>query len=194
MDILAVSILQFFIYNSNKYNYWVDQDISASNSYYGGYLYSGPLIKAGYTAVIASQSTISQTVKPERITFIPPNSNYYRSQFYLSTGPLCTLNPSKAQTKYIEGKKRTKSNLYYEEKFDFKNSPLNFRNFLAFMFSEDSKDFFFIDNEFYVNSVKFMKQKTFTGKIMNEETEKGVNTYPFFKNTSFYIKIAPDLE
>ena len=72
-----------YIHNSNKLNYWVNEEISASATYYGTYYYPGPVLKPNDGLGVGSSASIEKKLKRERITFIPPNSNYYRSQFHL---------------------------------------------------------------------------------------------------------------
>ena len=181
-----------FIYNSNKWNYWVDEEISALQSYYGGYYYKGPLLKPGYSASAGVQNSSSKTIKPERITFIPPKSYYYRSQFYLISDDYYKIDSETATKKNIEGEKPEKSNSYYEVNFNYQNSPLKFRNYIAFSFSETSQSFFFIDNEFYVKSIKQMKNNTFRGKILGDGDYSIQYEFPFRKSTSFYFEFMPD--
>lgn len=72
-----------YIDNSVKLNYWVDEEKSKALISYGSYFYDGPLLKPGYTISSTDGASFSSIVKVERITFIPPKSNYYRSQFYI---------------------------------------------------------------------------------------------------------------
>lgn len=181
-----------FIYNSNKLNYWVDEQQSALASYYGGYFYNGPLIKPGYTINEGVQASASTTVKPERITFIPPKSFYYRSQFYLMPVDYFKID-SKTLTKTSvqrndQPKKKT---TVYEQTFDYTTSPLKFRNYLAFSFTENATNFFFIDNEFYLAAVKEMDYNHYRGALVTDSQGHTVYSRPFKKKTSFYIKIDP---
>jgi hypothetical protein len=82
-----------FIYNGNKLNYWVDEQKSSFASYYGGYYYNGPSIRS--SSSIGIQTTSGSTVKPERITFLPPKSNFDRTQFYLLPIAYYNINPKK---------------------------------------------------------------------------------------------------
>lgn len=169
-----------FIYNDNKLNYWVDEAQTKSSSYYGGYYYAGPLIKPGFTITEMAQSTNSSTIKPERITFIPPKSNCFRSQFYLL--PVANFDlklDSKSFSMPRNDDPSKEENIYYQD-FTYNNSPLRFRNYLSFSFSENSQQFFYVDNEFYLTSVKEMDYHR-----QDDAYEK-----PFKKPTSFYIKIS----
>ena len=55
-----------FIHNSNKLNYWVDEEFSSLESYYSGYYYKGPLLKPGYTVNAGVQNTSSKTIAMAR--------------------------------------------------------------------------------------------------------------------------------
>ncbi|WHZ07398.1 MAG: hypothetical protein OJF59_001151 [Cytophagales bacterium] len=180
-----------FIHNSNKMNYWVDEEFSTLQSYYGGYYYKGPLLKPGYTVGTAVQTSSSKMVKPERVTFIPPKSYYYRTQFYLLPNDFFSINSKVAPTKYADGEKPKKSNSYREVNYNHQTSPLKFRNYLAFSFSETGQTFFFVDNEFYVTSIKQMKKNLFRGRFIDEDDYKSYYTLPFRKPISFYYEIIP---
>ncbi len=178
-----------FIYNDNKLDYWIDESQTQSLSYYRGYYYNGPLLKPGYSYNEGLQSSNSSTLKPERLTFIPPKSNYYRSQFYLWPGEHYKL---KAITKFSvvpRNDNQNKKTKVYTEEFSRSNSPLRFRNYLTFSFTESSPQYFFVDNEFFLNSVKQMDYRHFRGKVIGLD-ENGFQEYekPFKRKTSFYIK------
>jgi hypothetical protein len=160
-----------FIYNSNKLNYWIDEQKSSLASYYGGYYYKGPLIKPGFTLNEGIQTSAATTIKPERITFLPPKSNYYRTQFYLLPVAYYKIDPKTADKILVDRVDNpNKKTTVYELNFDNINTPLKFRNFMAFSFSENSQSFFFIDNEFFLTSVKEMNAKQFTSKQSNDGT------------------------
>lgn len=181
-----------FIYNTNKLNYWVDEQQSALESYYGGYFYNGPLIKPGYTINEGVQATTSTTVKPERITFIPPKSFYYRSRFYLMPVNYFKFDKkSMTKTSVERNDMPKKKTTVYEQNFDYLSSPLKFRNYLAFAFTENATDFFFIDNEFYLSTVREMEYRHYLGGTFKDNQGKSVYSRPFKKKTSFYIKIDP---
>lgn len=72
-----------FIYNSDKLDYWIDELQSKGESYYGGYYYNGPALMPGLSVKKGVSASTSKTIKPERVTFIPPKSKSYRYQFYL---------------------------------------------------------------------------------------------------------------
>jgi hypothetical protein len=169
-----------FIYNDNKLNYWVDEAQTKSSSYYGGYYYSGPLIKPGFTINEMTQNLSSSTIKPERITFIPPKSNCFRSQFYLLPISYYNLKFDSNSFTVPRNDNPSKDIRVYYKVFNYDNSPLRFRNYLSFSFSENSQQYFYIDNEFFLNSV------------MEMDYRKRENLYekPFKKQTSFYIKIS----
>ncbi len=182
-----------FIYNDNKLNYWVDETQTKSAAYYGGYFYTGPLLKSGYTINQGVQSSVSSTVKPERETFIPPHSNYYRSQFYLLPISYYQLKlDCQKDVVPCSSIPENKATICKEE-FSLNNSPLHFRNYLAFSLSDNSSQFFFVDNEFYLSSVKEMDTRYYLGDIVG--TNNGEPIYKngakneFEKGTSFYIRM-----
>ncbi|MBY0432538.1 MAG: hypothetical protein K2U26_00345 [Cyclobacteriaceae bacterium] len=181
-----------FIHDYNKMNYWVDEEFSTLQSFYGGYYYKGPLLKPGYAVTAGTQTSSSKTVKPERVTFIPPKSYYYRTQFYLVPNNYFPINTKVASIRYADEDKPKKSNSFQEVNYDYRTSPLKFRNYLAFSFSESAQTFFFVDNEFYVSSIKQMKKSLFRGRLTNRDTYNEEYTLPFRRPTSFFFEIAPE--
>ena len=76
-------------------------------------------------------------------------------------------------TKMQREDKPNKQEIVYEKTYTYNDSPLKFRNFIAISFEEDSKQYYYQDNEFYLSSVK-----EFNGKH-----------FDFTKLTSFFIKL-----
>lgn len=180
-----------FIYNDNKLNYWVEETQTNISSYYGGYFYNGPLLKPGFTINEGIQNSTSSTIKPERVTFIPPKSNYYRSQFYLLPVDYYKVNLNCQTSVVPRNDKPNKKTTIYSEDFSFNNSPLRFRNYLAFSFAENSQQFFYIDNGFYLTSVKEMDYRHYRGERVGlDKNQRPIyGKSPFKKETSFYIVI-----
>jgi len=177
-----------YIDNSSKLDYWVDGEVSSSLSYYGSYFYSGPLVKAGYQVSEGAAVSTATTVKLERITFIPPNSNSFRSQFYLFPVEYLELNEDSKSIEVLKRRSKKKMTKIYTQNFSKSDSPLVFRNYLAFSTSEDFKDEIFIDNEFYLSSIKEMDYEYFR---YLEKDSKGnwVEIKPFKRPTSFYLYV-----
>ncbi len=174
-----------FIYNDNKLNYWVEETESSNYSkYYGKYYYNGPLLKPGVTSDGETYSN-THTIKPERITFIPPKSNYYRSQFLLL--PIDYFEFSNYDSSIVSrnDKPKKQTTIYYKN-YLYNNSPLRFRNYLAITLSENSQKFIFIDNEFYINSVKEIDKRHFNGKKIGNNQDYYYEN-PFKRATLFYI-------
>lgn len=179
-----------FIYNKNKLNYWIDEQRASITGYYRGYFYNGPLIKPGFAINDGVQMATSTMVKPERVTFIPPKSFYYRSQFYLL--PVANLKVDvKAAVRSTVPRNdypRKQTNVY-EQNFNPTTSPLTFRNYLAYSLSENVTNPQYVDNEFYLSSVKEMDYRHFLGKAVESHNGKSTFARPFKKKTSFYVHI-----
>lgn len=177
------------IYNSSKLNYWVSDNKSDVAAYYGSYYYNGPIVAPGYNVseeIGVANSTSSNY--NEKVTFIPPRSNYYRSQFRFMSEEFIPVDKSKFEmvTCNEDEKKKTK---VYSAQFDKNNTPLVLRNFLSVSKSGKFDDEIFIDNEFYVSGVQYMYIGHALGKYKEKTNAKGEKIYdlPYKKNTSFYI-------
>lgn len=182
-----------FIYNDNKLNYWNEETQTSSTSYYVGYIYDGPLLLPGIAINKGIQNSSSSTIKPEKVTFIPPKSNYYRSQFYLLPVDYYKLNLNCNSLDVPRNDKPKKITTIYSEDFTMSNSPLRFRNYFSFSFTENAQNFFFIDNEFYLTSVKEMDYRHYRGKSLGKD-ENGNQLYekPYKKQSSFFINVPDD--
>ncbi len=174
-----------FIYNSLKLNYWIDEQQTTFSNYYGSYFYKGPLIKSGYTLSEGVQTGQSNIIKPEKTTFIPPQSFYYRSQFYiLPSEYFLTNSDSFEKTTVIRNDDSSKKTNIYTLNFKEENSPLKFRNFLSISLEENSNNFIYIDNSFYLKSINEMDYLHFEAAKLND-----TDTNPLKKKNSFYLKV-----
>ena len=181
-----------FIYNDNKLDYWIDKTETNSTAYYGGYYYNGPLIRTELTGFEGYSTSVSSTVKPERVTFIPPKSTYYRSQFYLIPDKNFKLNLSAQENEVPRNDLPKKKTKVYSEQFTENNSPLYFRNYLAVAFNENTESNFYIDNGFYLAAVKEMDVRHYRGKVVPAYQEKIIDhkDSPFNKPNSFFIPVS----
>jgi len=179
-----------FIVNDKRLNYWVDEEQSSETSYYGAYFYNGALLKSGFSVTKGTTLTSSSTVKPERIALIPPKSFLTRSQFYLLPVEYYKLNKNCNKSIEPRNDNPNKNTTIFFETFSNSNSPLRFRNYIAISFKEYSQDFRFIDNAFYLASIKEMDLRHFQGKKVGRD-EKGKFIYeePYKKMTSYFIRI-----
>jgi hypothetical protein len=191
-----------YIDNSVKLNYWVDEEKTKGLSAYGSYYYDGPLLKPGYAISSKGGASISSTVKVERITFIPPSSNYYRSQFYILPINFFKLDTKTEFDEVPRKDKPKKKTKVYKATFTKEKSPLVFRNFLTFSLSEDFVTEFYVDNEFYIQQVLEMDKRHFEqyrydddGKwYIKDENGNPILFSDFQSPSSFYLKIKKNVE
>lgn len=189
-----------YISNTVKINYWEDitttKGIEARQTViYNRKYNNGFNIKNYYTSnsigVISSVSA-----KPEKITFIPPNSNYIRTQFKLL--PINELKIKNYEIIQVPNLiKADKLENAYEKKISKNESPLIFRNFITLSYNENFSTEFYIDNEFYVakvtkirsNRFEEIKRKDNTAFFEKDENGKIIKINPYKNDKSFYIKI-----
>lgn len=158
-----------YIDNTVKLDYWIDEEKSSSLS--ESYYYFGPILRPSFA--VNSSVSISNTtkVKVERITFIPPKSNYYKSDFYILPINFFELNTTTEFEEVSRNDKPKKETKVYYTSFTKENSPLIFRNFLTFSLSEDFESEFYVDNEFYIQNILEMEEKHFEQFSYDEEKE-----------------------
>lgn len=185
-----------YIDNSVKLDYWRDESKIEQKSIYGAYTpKSNPVILAGNT-----YSTVS---KNERITFIPPNSNYSKTSFIIL--PINGIKLDGEMEKSVVNLKYKRNILVdtYSKEYSKLESPLVFRNYLTLSFSEDFEDEFHVDNEFYISKVVEVDSRAFEHykydtldsrrSIVYNETNRPIKISDYKKSSSFYIRIAPEV-
>lgn len=177
-----------YIDNSVKLNYW--EDVERISGLHATYYYESQQYKTSTKGV-----SVSTKVKQERITFIPPKSKYQRSQFYILPISFHSLDKKGPYTeeKLREGSPRI-TKVYYME-FSKEASPLVFRNFLTFSLTEDFKDEFYVDNEFYISKILELDEASFFQRAGYGNTPRHTRTaeyyekLPYRDRRSFFIKL-----
>ena len=159
-----------FIFNNQKLNYWVEEQKTTSSIFMLSHSrptrYLAPRDYLGLngqftneTIGISQGNSSSVTVKAERVTFLPPKSKCNYSNYVLLPGNSFAFDYKKVTRREINRPNdiQKKENIF-EIIFDKSNSPLVFRNFLAFTFEESGRNFNYVDNEFYLSKAMEMKQ------------------------------------
>ena len=192
-----------YVANSVKLNYWIDEEKNQTFSSYGSYFDNGPLLRPSYAVSATAGASITSKVKVERITFIPPASYYYRSQFFILPISFYKIDTKSGFEEVPRNDKPKKMTKVYKADFTKENSPLVFRNFLTFSTTENSETEFYIDNEFYIDEVLEMDRRHFE-QLRRDYTRKVGKWYisdasgnqilftEFKKHTSFYLRIPDD--
>lgn len=178
-----------YIPNSNKLNYWVDEERSKSISYYGGYFYNGPSLREGVTVNLGTASSSTSKIKIERITFIPPKSSYHNYPLHLLSKPYVKIPiDTKSQEIRRNDNPRMKTKVY-EVDYSKDSSPLRFRNFLTLSLTEDFQNEFYIDCEFYVSKIKEMDYRHFEKYNLRDNNGRYVYVTPFTRSTAFFVSV-----
>jgi len=180
-----------FIYNNIKLNYWSDEEITNSTQIYNSSSYRNSN-NPEFLYTNGNSASTSKTIRPEKITFIPPASYYSKKQFYLTSGSNFKMSINSESMIVPRNDNYNKNTVIYYSNYTKELSPLKFRNYLAFTMSETGSDYFFIDNDFYISSIKEMSTKHFNGppimidQFGNEKySSKFISPNSFFKQISF---------
>jgi hypothetical protein len=183
-----------YINNSIKMNYWNDEASTKTISEYE----SSSFIFLGSRDVYSKTNGISSslTTKPEIITFVPPNSNYTRKQFYLTPKSFIKIPVNSYRIEKIPAfNDPEKQATLYVKDFQKDESPLVFRNFITFSFSDKFDQEFYLDHEFYISRVTKMEKKQLgkykvdkkTGNIIRDEDGRFKIFSHYEKGTSYYV-------
>lgn len=171
-----------FIRNGDRFNYWEDFTITATAHRSAPTIYRYERVSAG----------VSVSVKPEQVSFIPPQSTIYKSQYMIQPGIDATFS-SNARKITIDLPLRNRLIVALERSFNKSTSPVVFRNFMTFATISDFSNRFFVDNEFFVSSIVEMKYKTFRGNY--PDVGKGTHQVSDFMSPGdFYLLAGSPLE
>jgi len=175
-----------FIFNGNKMDYWLEQTNSLSSSSFTGMNTRLLGNMSNSTIQKATSTSIASSVKIERITFLPPRAKLNFAQFKLLNSVYYTLqSPIIIKEKSKVAAKRLA--IKFMQPFTINNTPLNFRNYLALTMTENSKDYFYIDNEFYLSKVIEMNDAEFDSSNRNkmEFYKENIPTYDRMKTEKY---------
>lgn len=174
-----------YINNTIKLNYWESEEQSASVSY------------TRYDFDESAGKKITRTTKPEKITFIPPKSNFIKNKFFILPTRLKVSNSNIRQVKSLI---RENKNMEIKEKtYEISNTPLIFRNFLSLSYSENFDKEFYVDNEFYLSKVIELNSDDFEAyeRDPNRPNFSQTNEFgeriifsPYKSGTKFYNRIT----
>lgn len=180
-----------YVNNEQKFDYWYDvekvetQQYSASTGisksvFVPGFQVPGSLTGNWYN-INASQGVVYGTAlktKPERITFIAPNTSITKVQYEIYENGVYL---AEGKTKFFEARKTYSSDSLKEPIAYMDMSPsesvVNFGNFLTLSTSEQFTNEFYMNHTFYVNRIITMRHKQF-------ENEKSGNSY--YNETAFF--------
>lgn len=174
-----------YINNTIKRNYWADEENSVTDSYT---LYD-------YNESVGRRRT--RSTKPEKITFIPPKSNFVKDHFYIYPTALKVVYLDKIKRKSLSNP--NKEIEIKEKQYLKSNSPLIFRNFLTLSYSEDFKTEFYVDNEFYISKVFELDALDFSGYkkdpnrpkfYLHDEFGERIPIGAYMSKRSFFIRIT----
>lgn len=179
-----------YINNTVKRNYWVDEENSVSDGY--------SLYGYDSNGFPKSKSKIqTKSVKPEKVTFIPPKSNFIKNQFILM--PINEFRMKNADKKKVQSKLRTGKTIEIKEMdYDTSSSPLIFRNFLTLSFAQDFGTKFYVDNEFYLTKISELDTRDFTtykkdpnrkNLYARDEFGERIIISPYYGGNNFYIRL-----
>lgn len=181
-----------FIVNGERLNYWNDVSETEVVSTYSSVYYSGVLDLPVLLQEGTTNST-SRTTKAERLSFIPPQSHLYKSQFFLFPSDCYDFPDSIKREKVVSKNDVKRWVKLKQESFTAANTPLHFRNYLAITMSENPTALSYVDNDFYVSKIMEMKYRDFRGKKNGTDIEGNVLYEKSFyeKRNYFYIHVHP---
>lgn len=171
-----------FIINGEKFDYWSESTSTQSNSVTNGY-YLKPRNLPNITYNASNTQTNSITTKPEKVTFIPPKSSTSKNKFYMVSQEKFIL----SNNKVLLTDSSYKNDKIEFEQFSKENSPFIWRNYLAISGTEEGSSFMFIDNQFFLSSVKIMNLKCFKGKAKLDDDYNHYYILKERKMKSFYL-------
>lgn len=172
-----------FINQAEKIPYYTDgttaemYTASVGSSVAGYYTLFGKLNKIQYDNAI--QHTTGKSVKEERVSFIPPQSEVHRKITSLVRYMYFTKEGATTVDTEVDGSKM------YLTTSAAKN--IFFRNFLTYSTSESFRDEHYIDNGFYLHKLLSMKKSDFRGRMIKMTNDMVQYQCEYVNPTRFYI-------
>ncbi len=181
-----------FIYQGVRQIYWEDKEtkvVKGTSASKAGAGKASPFSRFSTVALgFGEFSAVETTKKPERITFIPPKSQFARNSLYELAQSAFSMKDARIETVTLTGysKKQTKIKV---KDFSKDDSPISFRNFITWSTTEDFKEERYVDNVFYVSNVVSMEPNHFWGKVPPLEYHYDPSLQPpFAQPDRFYLK------
>lgn len=170
-----------YISKGDKLNYWTDEKTVNGTSITTGYAYSGGSLFV--PNIFGTTVTNQRITTPERITFIPPKSTYYRSDFLIT--PKNWYDVNKLEKTTIPSPSKPGENIEAKVvNLTFEESPFKFRNFLTWSTKESFDNEYYVNHEFFVSKVTMVKSKDFSN-----DTYSNTNNVDYYykRNDRFYV-------
>lgn len=168
-----------FIQNGEKLDYWQETTVSASSAVYSNVLRSGLFGRGVNTGIVVSNG---KEMKIERYTFIPPRSKYIRKQFSLNGEERIEVDFDERMECEVKGRDKRVS--LQSRSFSRSDTPLEFRNYIAFTRSEDDDVEFYLDHRFHVSQAVRVRTKAITRGLEcgSEGSSIGLGNNTFYQD------------
>ncbi|MGM0582659.1 MAG: hypothetical protein ACQETL_18425 [Bacteroidota bacterium] len=176
-----------FVKNDNKYDYWINEEVSEV-SYYGNTVYNRNIFDTNIDVSSSVSNGVSRTSRQERITFIPPKSSITVSKFLIVPEQFFNIEEyGNVEETKLNGSDEKMTEIHVSD-FNEQESPITFRNFITFSFTETFEEEFYLDDEFYISSIKKMDYKHFKYK---EDFFSETFIRPYKSPSKFYLYVSP---
>lgn len=178
------------VLNSQKTDYWTDETFSSTTTRGVGTAvvnYTSPVYQLiGLTAMSSISHTQTNSTRPEKVTFIAPQSYVFKVKDGLLTGtiPINSFEWKKDQFTFKSRKKKIKGEVAV---FTEESTPIVFRNFLSISTSEDFIGERYIDHTFYVDKMLRVKYKDHYLEKYDTYLRRYVPSSSFYRPTNFYL-------
>lgn len=178
------------VLNSQKTDYWTDETVSSTTARATGAAvvnYASPVYQLiGLTAMSSVSYAQTNSMRPEKVTFIAPQSYVFKIKDGLLIGALPTnsFEWKKDQFTFKSRKKTIKGEF---AAFTEESTPIIFRNFLSISTSEDFIGERYIDHTFYVDKLLRVKYKDHYMEKYDSYLRRYVPSSSFYRPTNFYL-------
>lgn len=168
--------------SSRQYAYWRDETLINAN------IYSSQIILTSWLwpGVGHVQGT---AITPDRISFLPPNTELWVKKFKMVRGHL-KLNDPEVLSQNANWKRSRKKVKVQRKKFHQENTPLNFRNYLTISTTENFSQPIYYDFGFWVSEIQTMNAKHLIGSSLFMTHSDSIETpglHPYKRANRFFI-------
>ncbi len=170
----------------SRKSYWNDESV---------YVGTFTSIDLQWTSWLNTNSGVSQGVvnKPERITFLPPNTGVEVSKYSVYDSQKITMSNNNLVTNdTINWKKSKKTVKITKSIYDLQSTPFTFRNYISIAKTEDFKEPMYYDFSFFVSQVWNINARQLVGdflyKTYMDSTAVSSKHHPYKQVNRFFIE------
>jgi len=157
-----------YIFNGGKYDYYEEGSVT-------DFVNSGSTYNGAFGIKYGNSTTVSTSIKTERVMFLPPHGGIRKTSYHIFEG---IIKPPKGSNAINELKRKGTCGF----NVDLSSNKVEFRNFITYSTTENFDKEQYVDNTFYINSVRVVHD------ISNDDNNSNADNLVIKSSpNSFYV-------